>query len=117
MRAQLLTDLIEQFVSIKEDLGLPIPPICRHLQVDLTPHEGATLELVGVERGEGGGRRGVSDNFGGSGGSSSGSGTRTSCSLVDKPYRMAVVKSSSFVVFKDGAFRRCLSSGNGCDCA
>ena len=74
--------------------------------------------MVGVEREEGGGRRGVSDNFGGGGGSGSGSScTRTSCSLVDKPYCMAVVKSSSFVVFRVGAFRRCLSSGNGCDCA
>ena len=55
MRAQLLTELIKQLIPIKEDLGLPIPPICRHLEVNLTPHEGATLELVGVEREEGGG--------------------------------------------------------------
>ncbi len=90
MRAQLLTELIKQLVPIKEDLGLPIPPISRHLEVNLTPHEGATLDLVGVERGEGGG--GVSDNFGSSGGGGSGSGTRNSCSLVDNPYCMAVVK-------------------------
>ena len=92
MRAQLLTQLIKQLIPIEEDLGLPLPPVSVHLEVNLTPHEGATLELVGVEREEGGGRRGVSDNFGGSGGSSSGSGTRTSCSLVDKPYCMAVRK-------------------------